>query len=259
MKYRYWFGRPIRPCTPSANSRRPVFVLGAYPSALHVRWHPPGYRRAINAIAVDDEPVPFWSGTDERDQIEKWLASGTWKDSWGKVSAAGRLNGSSGVWLRDRVLGPLQVPFTDVWATDCLDTYRLSGGAAKRLRDDDLQALMARHHIPRLNAQRHPTEAAIVSECLEHHIPRLIGELATARPKRIVTLGNAALRVLRELVDSTEDVPRGLSADETYGQPIRARFDGSDAFVWIPLAHPGAPSKYQRAHDRWIEHASRAA
>jgi hypothetical protein len=56
--------------------RSPVFVLGAYPSALHVRWTPSGAgHKPVQALAVDNEPWPFWDGDDERERVATWYAA----------------------------------------------------------------------------------------------------------------------------------------------------------------------------------------
>ena len=44
------FGLQILARSPSANEKRRVFILGAYPSALHVKWDPPRPHRTIHAI-----------------------------------------------------------------------------------------------------------------------------------------------------------------------------------------------------------------
>lgn len=90
-------------------------------------------------------------------------------------------------------------------------------------------------------------------EALAEHRKRLLDELRTARPELVVTLGNAALRVLRELcdVDAVDDPGTALRPDEAvYGQrrPVRI---GPATAQWVPLAHPAAPKPYQRAHDAW--------
>jgi hypothetical protein len=56
---------------PVASSHCDLFVLGAYSSALHVRWTPPEQTklRRIKALAVDNEPEPFWTGDDEPERI----------------------------------------------------------------------------------------------------------------------------------------------------------------------------------------------
>src|SRR5688572_9595447 len=103
------FGRPVLPCRPLVDGQRNVFVLGAYPSALHVAWTPPSASgaRSIRALAVDNEPEPFWDGSDEADQIKVWKDAVDWLPSWGEVAPVEQLNGSSGTWLADKVLEPL--------------------------------------------------------------------------------------------------------------------------------------------------------
>lgn len=133
--HRFPFGRPVAPCPPSADGPRPVFVLGAYPSALHVRWTPPRPYRAVTALAVDNEPTPFWDGADQEARIESWKSAVRWAAAWGAVAPVGALNGPSGAWVADRVLRPLGVARGEAWITDCLDTYRASTGAAARLAD----------------------------------------------------------------------------------------------------------------------------
>ena len=74
------FGSPSTPRPP----RRPVgdaavFVLGVYPSALHVRWTLPawwsGERQVVGALAVADEPTVFWDGADAHERVADWKAS----------------------------------------------------------------------------------------------------------------------------------------------------------------------------------------
>jgi len=131
------FGLPILPCAPSSDYRCRVFILGAYPSALHVSWRPPdGLYRPIKAIAVDNEPEPFWTGQDEAARIEAWKERvGFDQAKWGAVAPAGRLNGSSGDWVEQQVLDPLGALRSNTWITDCLDTYRCSDGLASRIDD----------------------------------------------------------------------------------------------------------------------------
>lgn len=72
------------------------------------------------------------------------------------------------------------------------------------------------------------------------------GRVRNGRPETIYTLGNAALRVLRELVDVT-DAPKNLTVDG-YGAMLDVRLAGGHACRWVPLAHPAAPKAYQEAH-----------
>jgi uracil-DNA glycosylase len=102
----------------------------------------------------------------------------------------------------------------------------------------------------------HPSEDAIVREVTRDHGPRLRQELESAAPEIIVTLGNAALRVLRTLVDTVtgEEVPAHVSDKiEHYGRPIDVRLATGRRVIWLPLAHPAAPQKYQILHDQWMK------
>jgi hypothetical protein len=265
MPYRFPFGRPVTPCAPSANSRRTLFVLGAYPSALHIRWRPPRKRPGgrIKAIAVDNEPEPFWNGDDAAERVEHWRARVAFDDSWGEVDVPAGINGPSGAWVDSQILAKFGLGRADTWITDCLDTYRVSNAGAGAIErrfvpfaiDADLQ-------IPHLAS--HPSESQIVTEALQpRRAAALCEQLRRAAPDTIVTLGNAALRVMRKLA---EECDQGDAGDRSTTAPTRdpgtgLRLDnyGERCIVtvherkiaWYPLAHPAAPAAYQTAHEAW--------
>lgn len=226
-------------------------MLGAYPSALHVRWHAPGETHAVRAVAVDDEPEPFWTGRDEKERVERWVRETSLPPEWGHATPCGSLNGSSGAWVDDRVLRPLGADRTRAWITDCLDTYFESTDAARRFAEPAMVARMQRLGIVPPRHHPHPSENDIVRVALAEHRERLIAEIREASPRLIVSLGNAALRVLAALSDCAE-AARKLSPDvAVYGKPLKASVSGM-AFEWIPLAHPASPAPYQRAHATWV-------
>lgn len=245
------FGQPLLPCEPSGNGKTRLFILGAYPSALHVRWTPPKPLRPIQAIAVDNEPEPFWTGLDEDARIEAWKAAVGWQPEWGIVAKAGKLNGSSGRWVENNVLTPLSVARAEAWITDCLNTYRCSESLAARLEDTYTPFARdfnrARHVLI-----EHPSEDDIVREALSAHRERLSRQLADSRPDLVVTLGNAALRVLAEFVEIVGHPAQKKLAVEGYGSSMPIKV-GSRNAEWLPLAHPAAPEKYQLAHEEWIK------
>lgn len=249
------FGRPVRPCKASSSEPRPIFVLGAYPSALHVEWMPPkGYSR-IRAIAVDNEPEPFWNGDDQEERIAKWKRAAKFDPAtMGEVKPAGKLNGSSGAWVDTNILKPLGVTRADAWITDALDTYHCSTALAARLQDT-YDRFAKRAGLAASCLAIHPSEKEIIEESLREHRKRLLAELEACQPVRIVTLGNAALAVIRDLVprEGGADVKR-LSAGEGYGTPIIARVEGRRVKI-LPLAHPAAPPRYQVAHEAWCASA----
>jgi len=82
VERRFLFGQPVLPAKPAAHGPKRVFILGAYPSALHVRWFGPDRDCLIQAVAVDNEPEPFWTGADERERIEAWLGRVSFHDDW---------------------------------------------------------------------------------------------------------------------------------------------------------------------------------
>ena len=71
------FGAPVKSVGTSQPDREfSAFVLGAYPSALHVSWRAPNGQR-VSALPVDNEPYPFWDGADNDALFEHWRASGS--------------------------------------------------------------------------------------------------------------------------------------------------------------------------------------
>lgn len=225
-----------------------MFVLGAYPSALHVRWRPPrGEGRMVQALAVDNEPEPFWAGADEADRVEQWMSQVGWNDAWGTVAPVSHLNGPSGLWVEERVLGPLRVARADTWITDCLNTYRASVKMLTAV-EEVYEPFARTHRLPTAELAPHPSEAQIVNEGIDPNLVRLRRELTTAAPDLIVTLGNAALRVLRNLLG--DDAAPVKLTGANYGTELPATFNGH-RMNWLPLAHPAAPAPYQQAHETW--------
>jgi hypothetical protein len=244
------FGQPVLPRRASADGPRRSFLLGAYPSALHVRWAPPpGPYRPIRAVPVDNEPEPFWNGADQHRRVERWRAEVGFDPAWGTVEPAGELNGSSGRWVDRQVLEPLGLMREEVWITDCLTTYRRSVPVHGRIQDT-YNPFAGDVGLPIARLAEHPDEEHIVAEALaERH--RLLEELERARPEQIITLGRAALRVLERLVEVAGERPRlELRALDGYGRPVGIRV-GDRSAVWLALAHPGAPPPYRTAHARW--------
>ena len=249
------FGRPVRRCKPSATTPRPVFILGAYPSALHACWTPPNGFRRIQAIAVDNEPEPFWNGLDEHDRIEKWKKAVQFDDAWGTVAPVKKLNGSSGLWVDEFILKPLGVSRDKVCISDCLDTYRCSVGLRARI-DDTYEKFRRKFDrefdLPSAVLGVHPSEQEIIEEGSTTHKKRLLREIEAVAPDTIVTLGNAAVAVARKLLtfESGADTARLSHVAEKYGAPAKVRL-GSKVIELLPLAHPAAPKAYQTAHQAW--------
>lgn len=251
---RFPFGATVRPCAPSADEPRQVFVLGAYPSALHVRWNAPDGTKVV-ALPVDNEPEPFWSGEGVEELVEEWKTRTALPEVCGTVKANG--NGKAGAWLDDKVLATLGVKRSDVWITDCLDRYHSSSGIEKAMEERFLP-FAERNGLPPATLLAHPSETDVVRRALTpQRRAELRAQIEKCQPETVVTLGNAALRVLRELIDVNSDGPGpSLHADETYGRRFTVSV-GSQQAMWLPLAHPSSTRAYQVWHTRWQESAFR--
>lgn len=246
----YPFGAQVRECGVETPDPVDAFVLGAYPSAVHVRWTLPqdsGSRPHVTALAVDNEPSVFWDGSHAEDLVAAWAAE-HFDPSWGSVAPA-RLNGPAGQWLRDNILVRLsRCDLETHFVTDCLTTYRLSTGADNRVRDtynpfaEEIDVLRPAQLKP------HPTENQIVSESLDTQSERICRQIEAAHPERLVTLGNAAGRVIASLSGSRDFKKLTM---EGYGTPRDIELCGQTV-TWVPLAHPAAPKRYQEAHAAWL-------
>src|SRR4051794_6938658 len=156
------FGSPVLPCAPSASQPRKIFVLGAFPSAVHVRWAGPEGTK-IGALPVDNEPEPFWDGLDAEARVEKWKTDIGFQEAWGTVKAG--LNGGSGKWFDKYIIEPLRISRTDCWITDCLNTYRMSTGGETAI-GERFNPFATAAGIPQASVQPHPNETAVVKEAL---------------------------------------------------------------------------------------------
>jgi hypothetical protein len=238
------FGRPVLPRPPSASTTKRVFILGAYPSALHVAWRPPT-GKPIKAMAVDNEPVPFWNGDKEKQHIAQWKTAVGFKEGeWGEVAGVGNLNGSSGQWVDDNVLVPLRASRKDACITDCVDTYFASTDGARRIADTYAPFAM-QVGLPAARLDPHPSEVAIATQSSRHHNDRLRRELSDAEPDIVVTLGNAALRVFRGMAGKMGDVWK-LRADASYGDDVFTACEGAPnrvATVGPPCRAAGVPGR----------------
>ncbi len=243
------FGQPVRSVPPRRAPTNDVFVLGAYPSALHVSWRADETLR-VQALPVENEPISFWTGDDRVERVGAWMETVGWRREWGNVEAAEeKFNGSSGRSVRDEVLEPLASSLDRAWVTDCLDLYHVSDGVGERLRGD-VGARLETIGRSAVGLLSHPSEERIVVDALAHHRERIASELEESGALVLVTLGNAALRVLADLL-GISGVRKLTAAPSAYGRPVRGRFGGRDV-VWYPVCHPGQRNReYRDAHAAW--------
>jgi len=247
---RFPFGAPLAECGAQIPTRADAFILGAYPSALHVLWRAPidSEFGRIHALAVDNEPTVFWDGSEADMYVKAW-AHRFFDAAWGSVTPA-TLNGPSGSWVRGKITKPLEEARIGNWfITDCLTTYRNSAGGKAAI--EARYNRFAADHPPLQPADLsdHPTENQIVDEALATQRDRLSQQIAAAGPQILVTLGNAAARVINHLASQPDS---GKLRLEGYGTPRSIAVCGR-RLTWFPLAHPAAPAPYQAQHDSWLD------
>jgi hypothetical protein len=256
------FGRPStprpprQPTQPTSTPCR-LFVLGAYPSALHVAWRVParavaqlGLRPRVAALAVDVEPEVFWDGGDAAHQqalVDEWkhmvgFVEGDGDGCDGFAEPAG--NGSSGRAVLSDVLEPLGVDPAAVWFTDAITTFHVkyAAGGQRPQQGDRLREVYDpfaqwRGRAPATLPPR-PSPAQLVDRAVAEDGERLLAELAHADAPTVVTLGEEARRVLQRLADHAEGPPAQPLRPDTHGLPGRVRVGGVER-GWLALTHPG--------------------
>lgn len=271
---RFPFGQLSTPRPP----RRPahaaeLFVLGVYPSALHVRWQPPTWARLglgvgpVGALAVADEPCVFWDGADAAQRVAEWRTKVTFIEGddegcWGHATTAG--NGTSGSAVAEGVLVPFEVEPANTWFTDAVDHFFVKQGKSggRRQQADAIEAdyapFAAAAGLPSASLPARPVPDELVSLAASQHGDRLRAEFEEANAPLVVTLGEEARRVLMAIADKVDGAPaqpldgRWFAVDEaSYGRPGIARVGGMEAQCYA-LVHPGQRSTgWRQLHDRW--------
>lgn len=256
------FGAPVVPRKPSASGRRDTYVLGAYPSGLHISWTPPQLDgialMPIRAMIVDNEPTPFWDGADAPSCFDAWLKTVDWQPEWGTAKlAAASSNGPSGKWVADHILTPLGVSDGQVCISDCLDDSRLNERQAARIADTYAPVAERLEDLPACTLRPVPAgENALVQEAVASHLDRLRAEFRECQPQTVVTLGNAALRVASHVLELDGPAQSALSRD-SYGVAIQAKLDGRSV-EWLPLVHPRSGERtppWPTVHATWEKQA----
>lgn len=263
------FGRPAHPQGPRRPRREAkAFVLGVYPSALHVRWTYPAWyvpdagmengeneERHVSALAVADEPVVFWDGQDphEHECVAQWMRlvefrEGDGPGEWGQVAPAG--NGTSGRPVISDVLEPLGLDTPDVWFTDIVNTYFVKGPVQERTQ---LRAMkrkyepfaLAAHGLASATIPERPSPPDLVHLAIHEHRERLRAQFVEAAAPLLVTLGEEARQTVIAIADEVHGTPQvplvasRFAADPTlYGKRGKVRIDGTTV-DWYALVHPG--------------------
>lgn len=254
---RFPFGRPSTERPP----RRPrgaarAFVLGVYPSALHVRWA--CGESFVQSLAIDVEPTVFWDGADAIERVAAWKEAVGFRAEWGTVASAG--NGTSGDGLNTEILEPLGISPGDVWFSDLVPWFFIKKGSITRRAQfeairDEYAPFAARVGLPAANLPLRLTAPSLCRYSIEQRADHLRRELLESDARVLVTLGEEPRYVVERIADSVGGrVTRPLKATMTdYEQAGALEVDGRE-IEWWALKHPGQRDPEWRAtHRRWIE------
>lgn len=246
------FGRPasLRPPRPALSGAAQVFVLGVYPSALHVRWTRPDGKVHVQSLAVDDEPEVFWDGMDAVERVEHWKQQVGWQRCWGSATPSG--NGTSGRGVLSDVLEPLGIAPEQAFFTDCYRRYLVKHGAGSQgaAMDRAYAPFAAARGLPPVDLPERPTDPALVRMAIAEDGGEIVSQLQDSGADLVVTLGQPAADVFAAVTGAARPV---LRRDMSYGLERQVRVGGRAA-QWLPLKHPGqrAPAWVQH-HQDWIE------
>lgn len=268
------FGRPSteRPPRRPANGAARAFVLGVYPSALHVQWRPPrwlvgeaGVSGRVGALAVDVEPEVFWDGEDADARVAAWKRAVRFRDGdepgeWGSVTAFG--NGTSGQRIRKDVLEPLGLDPAEVWFSDAVPWYfvKRAGARAKKREqgdaiDEDYAPLAARDgRVPAASIPTRPSTSTLIRYAIEERRDALRAEILESETPLLVTLGEEARQVVAGIADRIDGGPCEPLRATMVGYAKRGSLLVRERRVeWLALRHPGQRNKdWRKLHEAWI-------
>jgi hypothetical protein len=180
---RFPFGQPVTWQHPGA---KPVLIIGVYPSTVHARWVDANGRTQIRAVAVANEPEPFWTGQDADTHISAVAA--TVPGAAGRVVPAPGHNGPSGQALDASVLGPLGLTRDRIRVAD-VDNRYMANQAQQEAITRSYNQLVDQGIVPPVSWR--PRRA--ITQIPSDRSPSLAQELDEAAPEWVITLGDEPL------------------------------------------------------------------
>jgi hypothetical protein len=221
------FGHPNLSPRVGADGPRRAFVLMAHGDAVWATWAP-HRAKTWASIPIAAEPASGWNGDSTWDEIERWKATVRPASAWGPIWSQRIRSGDAVLWVESQVLQPLDLQRDEVWFSACLPQFFLTA-PPDPLLESVYERRRRRWKVPAARLPQRPPDAELVARTLATEAERLRVELRQCRPERVIAMGEAAWRVLRELLDAPPD-ERG-----EYGHPQAATFEGRalEAFAFV--------------------------
>ena len=222
------FGEPVRAVVERDRRKRDVFVLGVYSSAVHARWIGPRGGTRVMALAVANEPCPFWKG----EGVDEIIARIQVPEEAGRlVSAGGRFNGPSGIALEDDALKPLGLIRNDVWCAD-LVTHSCANAGQRKAIEREYVKVASRLGLPEANMPELPKRLADDTRRDE-----IVAELEESGARVLITLGTPPLRWFLSAFGGRKSLQFYGRHVSVYGHAHQMTIARREYAV-VPLAHP---------------------
>lgn len=242
------FGQPVLPVVQKDRSRKDLFVLGVYASAVHARWIGPDKKTRIRALAVASETEIFWRG-DGADEI---ISNISVPLGAGELKPAGeKYNGPSGKALDGLFLDALGLSRENTWLCDIVPHSCMNTKQRKALEDHYLND-MEEMGLPRFDWPPVPKELSD-----EQRRAEIESELKESNAKVIVTLGDQPLRWFATYYGARARLSSYGTDFKSYGRLHPIRIGGLDLAI-LPLVHPRQAGKlgshssdWANCHDLW--------
>jgi hypothetical protein len=243
--YTFPFGQQVRKVIQQDRTKKRVFVLGVYASAVHAQWIDSNNKSKVKALAVASEPYIFWRG-DNADEIIDQIDI---PNELGKLIPANeQYNGPSGIALDELILKPLGLTRSDVWLCDLLPHSCVNPSQRKAIINN-YEPFVGQYKLPIPSVPEVPGQltdgkrrAAILEELIESGADTL------------VLLGDKPIIWFLKYYDQRWKKLSDFSQNEdSYGQ-LHSTQIKRKTFRILPLAHPRQIAKLGRSSAKWYEY-----
>jgi len=247
------FGQLLKKVKQESKTRKKVFIIGVYASAVHARWIDSRGKQKVAALAVASEPEIFWTG----ENADKIISAIEIPKELGKLVNPGKnLNGPSGRTLDEKILSPLGLTRKDAWLCDLLPESRVNENQQKAIK---------KHYTPDIIKQFNLSPATVPvfnKNELDSKLRRkeILDELEQSQADTLILLGDLPVYwFLRFYSNITDYTLSGFGeTNDTYGKPHELMINGKLYHV-IALCHPRqsgrlgtSSSKWRLLHEGWI-------
>jgi hypothetical protein len=236
------FGQKVSALKQIDTTRKSVFVLGVYASAVHAKWLNNRDSVLIGALAVASEPYIFWTG--DSLEAQKIIARIKLPKNIGRLVPSDFVfNGPSGRCLDSNYLNPLNYKRENTWLCDLIPYSCQNQNqklALSRVYDKYIKlGVLPQYSIPEV--------PDIIAS--EDRVNEILIELKKSLADTIILLGDQPLKYF---LSRFTNKYQKLSDIEEYGKPFKVTIAEKE-YVVFALAHPRQVSKLGQSNQKWYE------